>query len=72
MSGKPQDVQGECNAHLYLGDDYGDNVCTMRCQREPGHQERHREQFDRDGQTVVIEWGKDERDEFSPEELEGQ
>src|SRR5256885_305335 len=26
------DVPGECNARLFLADDYGDNVCTLRCQ----------------------------------------
>ena len=45
MYGAPKDVEGDCNARLEVGDDYGDNVCTFRCKREPGHGERHREVF---------------------------
>ena len=63
MYGPPQDVQGECNARLYLGDDYGDNECTIRCQREPGHEGKHREVFGSDGRQVTIEWELDEREE---------
>lgn len=63
MYGPPQDVQGECNARLYLGDDYGDNECTIRCQREPEHEGKHREVFGSDGRRVIIEWEKDERQE---------
>ncbi len=62
MFGAPDDLAGECNARLFLGDDYGDNECTIRCQREPEHEGKHREQFERDGGQVVIEWDVDERD----------
>ena len=36
MFGPPEDVAGECNVRLEIGDDYGDNSATMRCQRESG------------------------------------
>lgn len=59
MYGRPDDVDGECNAHLYLGDDYGDNCSTMRCQLLKGHDGHHSETF-RKG-TATITWEKDER-----------
>lgn len=34
MYGEPEDVDGECNARLYIGDNYGDNHATMRCQAD--------------------------------------
>jgi hypothetical protein len=64
MFGPPKDVIGECNARLYLGDDYGDNVCTIRCSRPVGHDGPHKEEFQRGGgKPVVITWHVDERDE---------
>ena len=58
MFGPPEDVPGECNARLEIGDDYGDNVATMRCQREPGHEGKHREEYpDADGNIVTVQWG---------------
>ena len=35
-----------CGAIISLGDDQGDNSCTFRCQRTPGHTGRHRERFE--------------------------
>jgi hypothetical protein len=32
-----RDVPGQCNAHFEVGDDHGDNLCTMRCGRVVGH-----------------------------------
>lgn len=61
MYGKPSDVSGECNAHLYIADDYGDNSGTMRCQLSEGHELPHREEFERDEKPVVITWFVDER-----------
>ena len=60
MFGKPSDVEGECNAHLYLGDDYGDNTCTIRCHLPQGHDAPHKEVC-RDG-DVTITWSEDERE----------
>ena len=60
---KLKNVEGECNARLYLGDDYGDNVCTIRCRLPAGHDGPHREEFKRGGKPVVITWEVDERDE---------
>jgi hypothetical protein len=70
--GSPQDVAGECNARLYIGDDYGDNRATMRCQREPGHEGKHREVYKtRDSGEVTIEWERDGRlAEGEPETVE--
>jgi len=61
MWGPPQDVEGECNARLEIGDDYGDNVATMRCQLSPGHDGRHKEEYNSHGQKVIVTWDKDER-----------
>lgn len=68
MFGEPNDVAGECNARLYLADNFGDNHATIRCQREPGHAGRHREEFDRENPEgyimkshIRIEWDIDER-----------
>ena len=60
MFGKPRNVPGECNAHLYIGDDYGDNTATMRCQLPEGHEGRHHERFERQGEPVDVYWGVDE------------
>jgi hypothetical protein len=63
MFGPPENVKGECNARLYLADDYGDNSCTIRCRLEPGHEGPHRESFQRGGEPVNITWVVDERRE---------
>lgn len=52
-------VSGECNALLYIGDDYGDNHATMRCQLSPGHEGKHQEVFD--NRDVTVLWSVDER-----------
>ena len=59
MFGPPKDVEGECNARLYLSDDYGDALCTIRCKLKPGHEGKHSEFFERRG-LVTIEWDHDE------------
>jgi len=59
MFGPPKDVKDECNAHLYIGDDYGDNKATMRCQLPKGHDGPHKKVF-REG-SVRLEWDVDER-----------
>lgn len=56
---KPTDVPGECNAHCYVGDDWGDNSATFRCSLPAGHAGRHREKFRRG--TAALEWERDER-----------
>ena len=61
MDGEPADVDGECNARLFIGDNYGDGTATMRCQRAPGHEGLHQEQFKRTGGPVTITWTGDER-----------
>lgn len=61
MFGPPEDVKGECNAHLHLADDYGDNHATMRCSLEPGHEGPHKEEFTRREKPVVITWWTNER-----------
>lgn len=60
-TGTCRDVAGQCNAHLYIGDDYGDNSSTMRCQLAPGHGGEHEERFQRPGGSVVVRWEADER-----------
>lgn len=63
MFGPPKDTEGQCNARLFLGDDYGDNTVTFRCTLKPGHQGHHSEQFFRSGtvDAVDVTWAKDER-----------
>jgi len=70
MWGPPKDVEGECNAHMYLGDDYGDNRCTMRCNLPEGHDGPHQETFMRYEQPVVILWHVDEKKKEQEEEDE--
>ncbi len=67
MFGAPKDVIGECNARLYLGDDYGDNVCTIRCGLPVDHEGPHKEEFKRGGKPAVITWHVDEREEENPD-----
>lgn len=63
MLGEPEDVEGECNAHLYIADNFGDNHATMRCQLVPGHDGPHQEVFYREGREVRVVWDGDEREE---------
>ncbi len=60
MFGLPEDVEGQCNAHCYIVDDYGDNRATIRCQLPPNHKGMHRE-VSREGK-LIIEWEVDERE----------
>lgn len=57
MFGPPEDVEGECNERLSIGDDYGDNPTTFRCQRKPNHAGFHQEVFEH---TEYRETKKDE------------
>ncbi|MFA5132610.1 MAG: hypothetical protein WC444_04810 [Candidatus Paceibacterota bacterium] len=59
----------KCSATLRLGDDYGDNTSTFRCQLEEGHQGPHQEVFKHTGVSgkegkVVVTWEEDEGEEF--------
>lgn len=57
----------QCTAHLYIGDDYGDNTSTIRCKLASGHPAEHVETFTRRdrsgdiGNVVTIQWTQDER-----------
>ena len=57
-NGPPKDVDGECNATLCIGDDYGDNCATMRCQLKPGHDGLHKETNNR----FTVTWLSDDRE----------
>jgi hypothetical protein len=70
MLGPPKDVDGECNARLFLSDDYGDNDCTIRCRLSPNHDGPHEENFKRGGEPVKITWVFDERKDENKEEFE--
>ena len=61
MFGEPDDVEGECNACLFIADNYGDNSATIRCQLPLNHEGQHREDFKRHGGPVTITWTVDER-----------
>jgi len=60
MFGPPDKIDGQCNARLYIGDDYGDNQCTIQCKLDPGHDGEHCETFARGGKPVRITWSIDE------------
>lgn len=55
-----------CGAILYIGDDYGDNSTTMRCQLMEGHVPPCKEVYDKDrdgaSQHVEVTWTADERE----------
>lgn len=59
MFGTQEDIEGQCNSHCYIADDYGDNHATIRCQLPQNHKGKHRE-VSRDGK-LIIEWEEDER-----------
>lgn len=61
MFGEPEDEDGECNARLFIADNYGDNSSTIRCPLPAGHEGLHREEFEREGGPVTITWAADER-----------
>jgi hypothetical protein len=57
--GEPQDLDGRCNARLFIGDNSGDNHATFRCQLDPGHDGLHREEYDdHSGGRVTVTWEK--------------
>ena len=60
MFGSPEDVEGECNARLFLRDDYGDGTTTVQCKLLPDHEGLHEERFERSDDLVIITWAKDE------------
>jgi len=54
-----------CRATLVLGDDYGDNSATFRCDLPLGHEGNHVETFHRESRTgektpVTVTWVEDE------------
>ena len=58
----PKDIEGQCNAHLYLND--GTITCaTARCSKPHGHEGAHEEMFERNGLPVIITWYVDERED---------
>lgn len=66
MYGPPDDVPGECNARLVIGDDYGDNSCTFRCTLPEGHDGEHQEESRSDkpppgARKAVMRWEGDDR-----------
>ncbi len=50
-----------CEAELHIGDDFGDNHATIKCQLPEGHDGTHKEEFQRNGTPVVITFECDER-----------
>jgi hypothetical protein len=63
------DVDGECNARLFLDADHKGTTCTVRCRLELGHEGDHTEAFERAfgrvRDPVAIIWARDERREGS-------
>ena len=75
MGMKQKDIEGQCNAHLHISDDFGDTSATMRCGLAAGHEGMHCEVFHSLlAGSVNITWEKDSRPEccegyeFKPEE----
>ena len=64
MYGEPEDVQGECNARLFIGDIHGDGHATMRCQLKPDHTGPHQERYNAGDDAfpnwVTVTWEQDE------------
>ena len=50
-----------CSSVIEFGDDEGDNVCTMRCQKSEGHTGFHCESATMMGQRYLVTW-EDARD----------
>ena len=70
---EPQrDVEGECNERLEIGDDWGDNTCTFRCQEPPGHAGPHREEFESGGRPVTVTWASEPTNEPDADEPHGR
>ena len=63
LTGEPLDVDGECNARLYLGDNFEDNHLTLRCPLLPKHNGPHQTEFIRHDKPVIITWQIDEHEE---------
>lgn len=60
--GEPEDVDDECNARLFVGDNFGDNHATFRCSLAPQHVGPHCEVHNsREAGVVTVTWEKDER-----------
>jgi hypothetical protein len=64
MFGEPKDTVGNCNARMWIADNYGDGSATMRCQLPLGHVGLHTEKFlrgDEGEHEVTVTWPHDER-----------
>lgn len=62
FNGPQPENEGKCNAVLRVGDDFGDNSATFRCQLEPNHDDLHKETWGEEGDKKTITWEKDERE----------
>ena len=76
MNGPPEDKPAECNARLYLADDYGDGTATIRCTLPEGHEGKHREVCRENEEApntrnVEVTWEGDERIQRAWWEWEG-
>jgi len=64
MFGEPEDVEGQCNARLYVGDIHGEGHATFRCQLKPGHEGLHQEKYDAGDDNfpnpVTVTWEQDQ------------
>jgi hypothetical protein len=57
----PRVDKGICLSNLSIGDDWGDNSCTMKCQLEKEHSndELHREEYEsQENGKVIVQWEK--------------
>lgn len=52
-----EDKKEICGAHKYIGDDFGDNFATIKCQLIKNHEGRHEERWD----DCILTWDVDGR-----------
>lgn len=66
FDGEPKDVDGQCNAHLHIGGDAGEDHATMRCGLALNHGGFHMAEYtdEHDGQVVIISWKLDEKEKI--------
>ena len=56
-----RDVPGECNARVYLRDEFEDERIEIRCRLPAGHEGEHRVECHTVGNALIV-WDTDEAD----------
>jgi len=61
----PKDIPGECNARIYVWEDYnGDSYSGVRCSLKEGHEGFHKASYNDEYRAgdIIIQWEKDSRE----------